>query len=256
MSILPVRREKAKPGPLHHPGPAIDGPESLARALAGLLVRDPGPVAAMLALGGPPPLRLQAPGFAGLAGIVVSQQVSVASASAMYARLAQRFQPLEARALHEASDADFRSCGLSGAKIRTLRALSAAVVHGGLDLAALGALTAGEAHRALTAVKGIGPWTAELFLLSCHGHADAWPAGDIALQEAARIVLKLANRPDAREMEAIGERWRPWRAVAARLLWSTYKVCKGRAGLAEPLERAAPGISLPGGACHRCRDLG
>ena len=256
MTILPVRREKTNKPPLCPSGPAIDGPESLALALAGLLAHDPGPVSAMLALGGAPPLRLQAPGFAGLASIVISQQVSVASASAIYTRLAQRFQPLEARALLAAGDEDFRSCGLSGAKIRTLRALSAAVVHGGLDLAALGALPAAEAHRALTAVKGIGPWTADVFLLSCLGHADAWPAGDIALQEAARIVLKLGNRPDAREMEAIGERWRPWRAVAARLLWSTYKVCTGRAGLAEPRKRAAPGISLPLGACHRLRDLG
>ena len=235
MTILPVRREKTNKPPLWHSGPAIEGPESLALALAGLRALDPGPVEAMLALGGPPLLRLQAPGFYGLASIVVSQQVSVASASAILTRLVQRFQPLEARALLAAGDEDFRGCGLSGAKIRTLRALSAAVAHGGLDLAALAALPAAEAHRALVAVKGIGPWTAELFLLSCLGHADAWPAGDIALQEAASIVLKLGHRPDAREMEAIGERWRPWRAVAARLLWGTYRACKNRAGIVEAI---------------------
>ena len=231
MPILPARREKFKPGPLYHPGPPIDGPESLALALAGLRLLDPGPVQAMLALAGPPPLRLKPPGFAGLAGIIVSQQVSVASAAAIYARLAQRFQPLEADALLDATEADFRACGLSRPKIRTLQALASAVAREGLDLAGLAALPAAQAHGALTAIKGIGPWTADLFLLSCLGHPDAWPAGDIALQEAARFILRLDNRPGAREMEAIGERWRPWRAVAARLLWSTYGVCKGRAGI-------------------------
>ena len=82
--------------------------------------------------------------------------------------------------------------------------------------------------RSLTAVHGIGPWTADIYLLSCLGHADAWPAGDLALQEAARLAFGLAQRPTAKEMARLAERWRPWRAVAARLLWSYYRAVKGR----------------------------
>src|SRR5208337_1998757 len=101
----------------------------------------------------------------------------------------------------------------------------------GLDLAGLAALEAEVAHDALVAVKGIGPWTADIFLLFCLGHPDAFPAGDLALQEAAKLALALEARPNAAELEEIAERWRPWRGVAARLLWAYYRAVKTRSGM-------------------------
>ena len=154
----------------------------------------------MLAVGGPPPLRWREPGFAGLVAIIVSQQVSVASANAMVARLQAAFSPLDAASVLAADEAKLKACGLSQAKMRALKALAEATTNG-LDLAGLAALEAEAAHDALVAVKGVGPWTADLFLLFCLGHPDAFPAGDLALQEAARLALGLqaaARRAQAR----------------------------------------------------------
>jgi DNA-3-methyladenine glycosylase II len=215
----------------YEPGRLIDGEEALAEAAAGLRALDSDLVSMLVATGGPPPLRLREPGFAGLAAIIVSQQVSVASASAIFARLSARLAPLDAHGVMAADDEALRACGLSGPKIRALRSVARAVAEG-LDLGALGALDAVEAHRALVAVSGIGPWTADIFLLFCLGHPDAFPAGDLALQEAARLALGLETRPDARGLEAIAERWRPWRGVAARMLWAYYRQAKQRSGMA------------------------
>lgn len=206
---------------------------TLAEAVAALREKDPDCVGVMLEAAGHPPLRRRDPGFAGLAWIVVGQQVSTASANAIYERLNAAFPRLEPEFVGAASDEDLRACGLSSPKMKTLRAISAAMTSGALDLASLAALDAEEAHAALCAVHGIGPWTADIFLLFCLGHPDAWPAGDLALQEAARIALDLRTRPDAKKLEKIGERWRPHRGVAARLLWAYYRVVKeGRAGMA------------------------
>jgi DNA-3-methyladenine glycosylase II len=114
-----------------------------------------------------------------------------------------------------------------------LTAAAEAVAQRGLDLAALAHMEAPEAHRALVAVKGVGPWTADIFLLFCLGHPDAFPAGDLALQEAARLALNLKKRPDVRKLEKIAERWRPFRGVAARMLWAYYRVAKRRAGVVD-----------------------
>jgi DNA-3-methyladenine glycosylase II len=214
----------------YHPGPPIANEAALAAALVGLQALDPETVGAMLAVGGPPPLRWREPGFAGLVAIIVSQQVSVASANAMVARLQAAFSPLDAAGVLAADETKLKACGLSQAKMNALKALAEATANG-LDLAALAALEADAAHDALIAVKGIGPWTADLFLLFCLGHPDAFPAGDLALQEAARLALGLKQRPDARKLEAIAERWRPLRAVAARLLWAYYRGVKQRAGV-------------------------
>ena len=139
----------------------------------------------------------------------MAQQVSTASAAAIFGRLQARIVPLEAAEIAKATEEDLRACGLSNAKIRALRALAQAIVEGGLDLKGLGDLDAEEAHKALVAVKGIGPWTADIFLLFCLGHPDAFPAGDVALQEAAKVALNLKRRPDAARLERIAERWRP-----------------------------------------------
>ena len=208
----------------------------LDEAIARLARQDPDFVGHVLTVGGPPPLRRREPGFEGLAAIVVSQQVSTASAAAIFARLKAALAsadgaPFEAGAMAAVDDELLRRVGLSSPKIRTLRALAAAVLDGTLSIDALAALPADEAAARLMAVKGIGPWTAEVFLLFCLGHADAWPAGDIALQEAARIACGLETRPDAVALTRLAERWRPHRAVAARLLWSYYRVVKKRDGI-------------------------
>jgi len=228
----PVRK-RAKPSvAVYHPGPLIDSDSALHAALDALTLQDAALVGKMIAAGGRPPLRRREPGFAGLAWIIVSQQVSTASANAIFKRLTAEFDPLTAPAILGANDETLRRCGLSSPKMRALRALAATVVDGGLDLQGLGALAAEEAHRALVAVKGIGPWTADIFLLFCLGHPDAFPAGDLALQEAARVALGLRKRPDARGLEKIAERWRPLRGVAARLLWAYYRVARGAEGMA------------------------
>jgi DNA-3-methyladenine glycosylase II len=203
----------------------------LAAAAEDLRQKDPEFVERLVAVGGPPPLRRREPGFAGLAAIIVSQQVSVASASAIFGRLEQRLTPLDATRLAAATDEDLRGCGLSSPKIRALRTAAQAIAEGRLDLGALSALDAGDAHRALVAVKGIGPWTADIFLLFCLGHPDAFPSGDLALQEAAKLALALKTRPDAARLERIAERWRPWRGVAARMLWAYYRAVKTRSGM-------------------------
>ena len=215
------------------PGALIDGEEALASAAAALIALDPGTIGRLVAIGGPPPLRRREPGFSGLAAIIVSQQVSVASANAIFGRLEAALTPLGAEVVLAAGEAPLRACGLSGPKIRALIAVAEAVASQNLDLAALATLPAADAHRALVAVKGIGPWTADIFLLFCVGHPDAFPAGDLALQEAARLALELRRRPDAQKLEQIAERWRPFRGVAARMLWAYYRVAKARAGVVD-----------------------
>ena len=204
----------------------IVGQAALDRAVEALRVLDPAFVAALLALGGRPQVRCRAPGLEGLAWIVVAQQVSTASAAAIFARLQARLDPLGAASLAAAPDKDLRLCGLSASKLRTLRAIGAALEAGSLCFDRLVAGTAEAAHAELVAIKGIGPWTADVFLLFCLGHPDAWPAGDLALQEAARFTLDLPERPSEKAMHLLGERWRPWRGAMAYLLWSSYPAAR------------------------------
>jgi DNA-3-methyladenine glycosylase II len=224
---------KGKGTPIYHAAPKIDGQAALTAAVEALLQRDPETIGPMIEFAGPPPLRLREPGFEGLVSIVLSQQVSVASANAIAARVADILVPLTPATIAQASETTLRACGLSGPKIRTLQAVSAAILAGDLVLDRLVTMEPAAAHRALVAVKGIGPWTADIFLLFCLGHADVWPVADIALQEAARLVLKLDERPDAAALDHLGERWRPHRGVVARMLWAYYRAAKqGRDGIA------------------------
>lgn len=177
-------------------------------------------------LSGEVPLRLSTPDFAGLAGIVIAQQVSKASADAIHGRLVSLVEPLDAAGLLACEEAVFRQAGLSRPKQRTLINVAEAVAGGRLDLAALSRMPAGEAVAAMTEIKGIGPWTAEIFLLFCGGHPDIFPAGDLALQEAVRDALGLDERPGDRQLRDIALAWSPWRGVAARLLWAYYRVIK------------------------------
>jgi len=198
----------------------------------------------IIAKAGRPPLRRRPHGYSGLAAVIVSQQLSTASAGAIWARLTTAFDPFEPAALLRARPARLARLGLSGAKIRSLKAIARAIEHGKLNLAKLVDMPAESAHAALTALHGVGPWTADIYLLACLGHADAWPAGDLALQEAARIAFALPARPNAKDMQALAERWRPWRAVAARVLWTYYRTVKGREGAPTP---AVPASAKAGG---------
>jgi DNA-3-methyladenine glycosylase II len=172
---------------------------------------------------GDPPLRRHAPGFEGLARIIVGQQLSIASAQAIWGRVQAAVQPMGARAFLRLSDDRLRQAGLSRGKVKTLRAMSEAI-EAGLDLEQLAAAPEDVVHATLTALPGIGPWSADIFLLFCLGRADAFAAGDLALQTAAANALKLNERPSRDELLAIAERWRPWRGVAAHMLWAYYKV--------------------------------
>ncbi len=177
---------------------------------------------------GRPPLRRRAGGFYGLLDIVVAQQVSRASAAAIWARLTAGLAPVTPENFRRYGEEDLRGVGLSGPKVRTVQAVTRAVLDGTLDFRRLEWLGDEEVRRELTAVKGIGPWTAEIYLLACLGRSDAWPAGDLAIQEAARTAFRLASRPDAKALRQLSEPWSPWRGVAARLLWSYYALTRSR----------------------------
>src|SRR4051794_9725558 len=161
----------------------------------------------------------------------MGQQLSTASAAAIHGRLVAIADPFDHHAVLRARKDRLLRVGLSQAKVKTLKGIAKAIESGGIDLRALADRPADEAHNALTALHGIGPGTADLYLLACLGHADAWPAGDLALQEAARMAFGLRTRPTTKEMGPLAERWRPYRAVAARLLWSYYCVMKQREGV-------------------------
>jgi DNA-3-methyladenine glycosylase II len=225
------RREDAVPAPSMATSTSryIHSEADLAAALKHLTRADPR-LGSVLAVAQAVPLRRRAAGFAGLVAIVCAQQLSVASASAIFGRLEKAFDPFHHDALRRARAERLQRLGLSGAKIRTLRAIAKTIAAGDLDLDAITAHDADTAHAMLTAVHGIGPWTADSYLLFCVGHADAWPAGDLALQEAIRHAFALERRPTTTEMGPLAEPWRPYRGVAARLLWSYYRAIKGREG--------------------------
>jgi DNA-3-methyladenine glycosylase II len=205
----------------------IDTEADLTAGLRALLAAD-ARLTPIAQIAGPLPLRRRSGGFAGLMSIVMSQQLSTASAAAIWGRLSAAFDPFDPAVVRRARSDKLKHIGLSAPKIRTLKAVATAVVDGTLDFDALAALPADEAHARLTAVHGIGPWTADIYLLFCLGHTDAWPAGDLALQEGARIAFALKTRPTVKEMAPLAEPWRPWRGVAARLLWAYYRAAKGR----------------------------
>lgn len=182
-------------------------------------------------IAGTVPLRRREPGFEGLARVVVAQQVSAQAATSIW----NRFEATVGGVVTPAAIAGFddlalRTAGLSVAKVRTLRAVAEACDHG-LDLIALADLAAEEATEKLVVVKGIGPWTAEVFLLFCAGHPDVWPGGDLALKHAVADAFALTGRPEEKHCREIAAAWSPWRGVAARLFWAFYAARRdGREG--------------------------
>ena len=182
-------------------------------------------------LTGMPTLRRREPGFMGLAHIVTGQQLSTASAGAIWARLTAAFDPFHPESLRKARAERLGRLGLSAAKIKTLKNIARELAAERLNFDVLANEDADTAHNTLTALHGIGPWTADVYLLFCLGHGDAWPAGDIAIQEGVKVGLGLKTRPTPKEMAPLGEPWRPLRGAAAHLWWSYYRVLKKREGV-------------------------
>lgn len=186
-------------------------------------------LARVVAEHGVPQLWLRPPGFASLVLFILEQQVSLASAAAAYGKVLARIGAMTPEAVLAARPEDLRVDGVSRQKDRYLRALATALLAGHLDLDHVGGLPDEAARQALLALPGIGPWTADVYLLACLGRPDLWPVGDRALQVATAEALGLATVPDPAALTVVGERWRPQRSTAARLLWHGYLARRGRA---------------------------
>src|SRR5438045_6925570 len=197
---------------------------------AGVLIKQEPRWQPVFAKSGMPAIRRREGGYAGVCSLVCGQQVSTASAAAIRARLFAAFEQFHHDTVRLARGDKLARLGLSRPKIKSIKAIGKAISRKHIDLDAVAAMEADQAHAALTALHGIGPWTADIYLLFCLGNADAWPAGDLALQEAIRIVLGLKTRPTAKETAAMSEAWRPYRGAAAHLCGAYYRVTK-KAGL-------------------------
>ncbi len=171
---------------------------------------------------GPPPLWEREEGFHTLIHIILEQQVSLASAKAAFTKLQQAVNPLKPETFLELNDDELKQIGFSRQKTRYGRALACAIMDKILDLPGLGELTDGEAKARLMTVKGIGPWTADIYLLMALGRPDIWPKGDLALEIAFQRLKGLKKKPVWEEIKSASNAWKPWRAVAARLLWHFY----------------------------------
>jgi DNA-3-methyladenine glycosylase II len=193
--------------------------KDLDRAIASLAASDVH-MRRVAKLVGPLSLGAREEGFEALMSIVASQQLSAAAADTIFGRLRTAIEPFEPANFLTKSDELLRACGLSAPKQRHMRSIASRIVDGSLDLNRVRMLADEDAHAHLVETKGIGPWTAEIYLMFGLGRADIWPAGDLALQVAVAEFLGLRKRPDTKAMIKIGERYRPWRAVAARLFWA------------------------------------
>ncbi len=188
---------------------------------------------AMYDIAGIVPLRRAEPGFRGLCWIITGQQISAAAGRAIFARAEAALDALTPECVLATDDAIMKSAGLSAPKIRTLRAVSEAIASGTLDIDALSSADVQDAIAQLCTVKGIGKWTAEVYLLFALGHPDVFPAGDLALKEGIRHGFKLPERPSEKDLAAHSEAWQPLRSAAARLTWAYYGAVK-RGGDATP----------------------
>jgi DNA-3-methyladenine glycosylase II len=204
--------------------------DDLEAGLKKLIAADPR-LAPVAAKAGTFALRRREAGFPGLCAIVCGQQLSTASAAAIRDRLFKAFDPFHHDAVRAARADRLKRLGLSNNKIRSIKEIGKAVARGAIDLDAVGNMDADVAHAELVKLHGVGPWTADIYLLFCLGHADAFPAGDLAVQEAAKIALGLRKRPGPERLTKIAEAWRPWRGVAAHLMWAYYHAVKRREGI-------------------------
>ena len=196
-------------------------PKTFYQAIQILNDRDPD-LAGVLKILGPPPFWTRQPGFASLIHIILEQQVSLASARASFDRLRGRVSPLTPDRFLKLDDTSLKSCGFSRQKAAYGRNLAQVIVDGHLKLSALATKDDRTVRSELLKIKGIGPWTANIYLLTVLGRPDIWPSEDLALAAATQKLKGLETRPTPRELERLSQVWKPWRAVAARLLWHYY----------------------------------
>lgn len=202
----------------------LDTEEDLLAAVDRLSVAEPR-FRDVVARHGLPPLRHAEPGLESLLRIITDQLISLKAGEAIWARLAESLGSFRPGDVLAASEADLRALGLSGAKARSFRAAATAFADGSFE--GWEHLGEAEMQRRLTAIRGVGPWTASIYLLTALRAADAWPAADLALQVAAQHLFGLADRPQTRRMVELAEAWRPYRSVAALLLWRHYRALRG-----------------------------
>lgn len=176
----------------------------------------------IVSLYGPPPLWKREEGFHTLIHIILEQQVSLASAKAAYARLVEALRVLTPENFLKLDDEELKTIGFSRQKTRYGRNLAEAVIQGALDPESLGMLEDAEVRSRLMSLKGIGAWTADIYLLMALGRPDIWPTGDLALAVAVQQLKQMSHRPTTQALADLSEAWRPWRAVAARILWHFY----------------------------------
>jgi len=194
---------------------------TLIDAVGALCLRD-ADLAAVVAQHGLPPLWARKPGFATLVHIILEQQVSLASAKAAFDKLAATLGTISPRNVLALDDAQLKGIGFSWQKMAYVRHLAQAIVERRFSLNKLALMSDEDARAALIQLKGIGNWTADIYLLMVLRRPDVWPVGDLALQLAAQRIKQLPARPTPLQLEALGELWRPYRAVAARVLWHFY----------------------------------
>jgi DNA-3-methyladenine glycosylase II len=208
----------------------LDSADVLDRHLRSLLRRDRRlrPVAKAA---GAFEIRKHTPGFSGLAKVICGQQLSVVSAGAIWSRFERLDGALDPQGYLRLSETEIRGVGFSAGKYRTVRAVAEAVLAGNLDFAALERLGAADAVGMLTSIKGVGPWTAELYLMFCANHPDIFPSGDLALQKAVAHALNLETRPVGKALDAISVAWAPHRAAAALLFWRYYRALGMNSGV-------------------------
>ena len=217
-ALRPVRIKPEEP---HIKAPIALTPSLFQRGLGALVSRDPD-LARVVDHYGPPPMWRRNPCFATLVRIILEQQVSLASARAVYLRLAALVVPFSAVRFRQIDETHLKSAGLTRQKLAYCKHLAEAIATQKLSLNRLNRLPDAEAHKTLVQMKGIGPWTADIYLLMALRRPDIWPRGDLALKAALKKVKHLPALPSDERFHAMGRAWRPWRAIAARILWHFY----------------------------------
>jgi DNA-3-methyladenine glycosylase II len=195
--------------------------ETFIKGISQLVDRDRD-LARVKSMWGNPPFWTDTPGFSGLVHVILSQQVSLASADAAFARLGEHIEPIHPRSFLTLDNEILNEIGFSRQKIGYVRGLSNSILQGEIDLDEIEQLDDDIARGKLLKLKGIGPWTADIYLLMALRRSDVWPSGDLALAKAVQELMKLESLPNRKELDVIGERWKPWRSVAARILWHYY----------------------------------
>ena len=215
--------------------PTVDSPSSLTalteetfpRCISELGRRDPD-LARVVSTYGNPPFWTQPPGFAGLLLAILAQQVSLESARATFDKLQKAIGSVSAEELLSLDDGALKTFGFSRQKASYVRGLAQGILAGEIDLQGLESMDDAQARERLVQLRGVGPWTAGAYLLFALRRPDVWPSGDLALARAIQETQRLATTPSSAEADAMADRWRPWRAVAARILWHHYLSQRGR----------------------------